>query len=78
MDRYDIEIEKKGESKLKFNLCDAQGMTTRIRGAFRMSQFPQLSLKMQQGDTYYSDREPPYASTEQRDFSGGRGWDKLE
>jgi len=75
---YDVSIEKKTEDKLFFNLSDGRGRATRVGGSFRMSQFPKLSIKMQQGDTYYSDREPPYASIEQRDFSGGRGWDKLE
>ena len=78
MAEYDVSIERKGASKLNFNLCDHRGRPSRARGAFNMVQFPQLALKMQQGDTDHSDREPPYASREQLDFSGGRAWDDFE
>ena len=78
MSDYDVTIEKKGKDDLKFNLCDHRGRPSRARGAFRMAQFPQLAMKMQQGNTVHEDREPPYASREQLDFSGGRGWDDLE
>lgn len=78
MAEYDLTIERKAEPKLYFNLCDSRGRPSRARGAFSMQQFPQLAIKMQQGDTQHSDREPPYASREQLDFSGGRGWDDFE
>ena len=78
MSEYDVTIERKEEAKLYFNLCDHRGRPTRAKGSFRMTQFPQLALKMQQGDTQHSDREPPYATREQVDFSGGRGWDDFE
>jgi len=77
MSDYDIAIERKGESKLYFNLCDHLGRPGRV-GSFRMGQHPGLALKMAQSDTQHGDREPPYASREQLDFSGGRGWDDLE
>jgi hypothetical protein len=78
MSDYDVAIERKSKPLLRFNLCDNLGRSTRTRGSFRMSQFPQLAMKMAQSETEHGDREPPYASREQLDFSGGRGWDDFE
>jgi hypothetical protein len=41
--------------------------------SFLRSPIARTALKMAQGDTRYSDMEPPYTTEMQEDFSGGRG-----
>jgi hypothetical protein len=78
MSEYDIQIEHRQNGTLNFNLCDHLGRPSRATGAFRMTQFPGLAVKTVQDEIRHADREPPFGSTEQLDFSGGRGWDDLE
>lgn len=66
----------KGGVTVSFNLCNAQGIQDPL--AIRQEQNPALGIKMHQGGTKHSDYVPPYATLEQRDWSGGRGLDDMD
>lgn len=68
---YDVTITDSDGNIVNALLCNNRGAPD--FKSFGMAQQPRSSLKIYSGDTRHSDREPPYRSIEQRDFSGGMG-----
>jgi hypothetical protein len=65
-----------GSTTIEFIFTDGEGKKN--EKAFRAEPYPRTSLKTTQGDSKYSDLEPPYFAIAQDDFTGGRGSEDFE
>ena len=65
-----------GTSTIGFIFCDGNGQRD-IR-AIRATSYPRQAMKTSQGESKYSDLQPPYFSVAQDDWSSGRGNDEYE
>ena len=65
-----------GTTTIEFNFTDGQGKVN--EQSFRAQPYPRQALKTSQGESKYSDLEPPYLAIAQDDFTGGRGNEDFE
>ncbi|MCK4818967.1 hypothetical protein KA005_24555, partial [bacterium] len=65
-----------GTTTVKFIFTDGQGK--KDERAFKADPYPRTALKTSQGESKYSDLEPPYFAIAQDDFTGGRGNEDFE
>jgi hypothetical protein len=65
-----------GSTTIEFIFTDGQG--GKDENAFRAAPYPRTALKTTQGESKYSDLEPPYFAIAQDDFTGGRGNEDFE
>jgi hypothetical protein len=65
-----------GSTTIEFTFTDGQGKKN--PQAFQAQPYPRTALKTTQGESKYSDLEPPYFAIAQDDFTGGRGIEDFE
>ena len=65
-----------GTTTIPIVFSDGQGVEDIT--AFRLDSYPRTALKTSEGDSKYSDLEPPYFGIAQDDFTGGRGNEDFE
>lgn len=73
--QHHVELEK-DDITIALDLVDTNGKFDPLTVV--QEQQPRVSIKMHQGGTTHADYEYPYGSTEQRDYSGGRGLDSRD
>ena len=65
-----------GTTEIPFVFSDGKGNEDLT--AFSMNPYPRQALKTTEGDSEWSDLEPPYFAKAQDDFTGGRGNEDFE